>query len=87
MVRRAEISRLAYRFGVPIQKDYVITGVLREPVPLMSTCGLRFKGGTCLKKCYFPEYRFSEDLDFTLEDGAPVEEACASLQGVADSFR
>ncbi|MDX9864544.1 MAG: nucleotidyl transferase AbiEii/AbiGii toxin family protein [Anaerolineaceae bacterium] len=27
--------------------------------------GLIFKGGTCLRKCYFPEYRFSEDLDFT----------------------
>jgi len=26
---------------------------------------LRFKGGTCLRKAYFPEYRFSEDLDFT----------------------
>ncbi|WP_353616855.1 nucleotidyl transferase AbiEii/AbiGii toxin family protein [Cytophaga sp. FL35] len=24
-----------------------------------------FKGGTCLRKCYFPDYRFSEDLDFT----------------------
>ena len=27
-----------------------------------------FKGGTCLRKCYFPDYRFSEDLDFTLTD-------------------
>jgi predicted nucleotidyltransferase component of viral defense system len=27
---------------------------------------LAFKGGTALKRCYFPEYRFSEDLDFTL---------------------
>jgi predicted nucleotidyltransferase component of viral defense system len=26
---------------------------------------LRFKGGTCLSKAYFPNYRFSEDLDFT----------------------
>jgi len=26
---------------------------------------LRFKGGTCLSKAYFPDYRFSEDLDFT----------------------
>ncbi|MCY4031322.1 MAG: nucleotidyl transferase AbiEii/AbiGii toxin family protein [Hyphomicrobiales bacterium] len=25
-----------------------------------------FKGGTCLKKCFFETYRFSEDLDFTL---------------------
>ncbi len=27
-----------------------------------------FKGGTCLKKSYFQDYRFSEDLDFTLLD-------------------
>lgn len=26
---------------------------------------LIFKGGTCLRKCYFDGYRFSEDLDFT----------------------
>ena len=26
---------------------------------------LVFKGGTCLRKCWLPEYRFSEDLDFT----------------------
>jgi len=29
-----------------------------------------FKGGTCLKKIYFKDYRFSEDLDFTLLDKA-----------------
>ena len=28
-----------------------------------------FKGGTSLKKCYFGDYRFSEDLDFTALDG------------------
>ena len=33
-----------------------------------------FKGGTCLKKCYFETYRFSEDLDFTLQDGAHLDE-------------
>lgn len=27
-----------------------------------------FKGGTCIKKCYYDDYRFSEDLDFTLLD-------------------
>lgn len=25
-----------------------------------------FKGGTCIKKCFFETYRFSEDLDFSL---------------------
>ncbi|MCY4139224.1 MAG: nucleotidyl transferase AbiEii/AbiGii toxin family protein [Rhodobacteraceae bacterium] len=27
-----------------------------------------FKGGTCLKKCFFETYRFSEDLDFTFRE-------------------
>src|SRR5262249_25815791 len=31
-----------------------------------------FKGGTCLKKCYFETYRFSEDLDFTLTNAAQL---------------
>ncbi len=30
--------------------------------------GWIFKGGTCLKKCFFETYRFSEDLDFTLRN-------------------
>ena len=34
---------------------------------------LLFKGGTALKKCYFADYRFSEDLDFTLSDEVPFE--------------
>lgn len=33
-----------------------------------------FKGGSCLKKCFFETYRFSEDLDFTLLDPAHLEE-------------
>ena len=33
-----------------------------------------FKGGTCLKKCYFETYRFSEDLDFTLTDESHLDE-------------
>lgn len=27
-----------------------------------------FRGGTALKKIYFPDYRFSEDLDFLIEE-------------------
>ncbi|MEX0749511.1 MAG: nucleotidyl transferase AbiEii/AbiGii toxin family protein [Dehalococcoidia bacterium] len=30
-----------------------------------------FKGGTCLRKCYFETYRLSEDLDFTVTDDGP----------------
>ena len=34
-----------------------------------------FKGGTCLKKCFFETYRFSEDLDFTLTEPTHLDEA------------
>ncbi|MEA2014043.1 MAG: nucleotidyl transferase AbiEii/AbiGii toxin family protein, partial [Thermodesulfobacteriota bacterium] len=34
---------------------------------------LAFKGGTAIKKCYLPDYRFSEDLDFTLREGAAFD--------------
>ena len=32
-----------------------------------------FKGGTCLKKCFFENYRFSEDLDFTLKESQHID--------------
>jgi predicted nucleotidyltransferase component of viral defense system len=40
---------------------------------------LAFKGGTALKRCYFGDYRFSEDLDFTLLTPTPLEEILHSL--------
>ncbi len=33
-----------------------------------------FKGGTCLKKCFFETYRFSEDLDFTVPTSETLSE-------------
>jgi predicted nucleotidyltransferase component of viral defense system len=50
-----------------IEKDYVL-GWLLAAIAAHPTAGTGwvFKGGTCLKKCYFETYRFSEDLDFTL---------------------
>jgi predicted nucleotidyltransferase component of viral defense system len=41
-----------------------------------------FKGGTALKRCYFADYRFSEDLDFTLIEETPLETILAELEGV-----
>jgi len=43
---------------------------------------LVFKGGTALKRCYFGDYRFSEDLDFTLAEETPLETILAELEGV-----
>jgi predicted nucleotidyltransferase component of viral defense system len=67
-----------------VEKDYALgwflAGIAAHPV-----VGPRwvFKGGTCLKKCYFETYRFSEDLDFTLQDADHLNEAFeAFLDGV-----
>ena len=57
-----------------VEKDYilgwVIDGINHHPA-LADTW--IFKGGTCLKKCFFETYRFSEDLDFTLRDAAHID--------------
>lgn len=49
-----------------LERDYVISWVLKGIYdnPVLKD-GLVFKGGTALRKTYFPNYRFSEDLDFT----------------------
>jgi uncharacterized protein len=47
---------------------------------------LAFKGGTALKKCFFGEYRFSEDLDFSALEGAPQAELLEeALRGCCQS--
>src|SRR5689334_8139908 len=63
------------RRGVPpevIEKDYLLSYLLAGLSAVPELRGLRFKGGTALKKVYFGEYRFSEDLDFSAV-GAPRE--------------
>jgi len=43
---------------------------------------LIFKGGTALKRCHFGDYRFSEDLDFTLARRMEFAEIRAGLEEV-----
>lgn len=69
MISKNEINRLATEQKVrttTIDKDWVL-GHFIDAIYSVPECreNLIFKGGTCLKKCRFPDYRFSEDLDFT----------------------
>lgn len=70
MINKQEIMEEARKHKLPsntIEKDYVLSWLLAgvsQAKPLQDTW--IFKGGTCLKKCYFESYRFSEDLDFTV---------------------
>jgi len=78
MIKPGEIQKLAREAGVrdqQIEKDYVISWIL-QGIAQHGELSARivFKGGTVLKKVYFPEYRFSEDLDFTLITGETTNE-------------
>ena len=69
MIPKAQLLALSKHHRLlptTVQKDYVIGWLLRaiSTQPFLSQWV--FKGGTCLKKCYFETYRFSEDLDFTI---------------------
>ncbi len=69
MIPQSEIARIAaqrHKLDKVIEKDYVITWVLLGLARSTMKKSLAFKGGTALKKVYFPDFRFSEDLDFTL---------------------
>lgn len=59
-----------------IEKDYMLGWLLAgisNHADLSKSWA--FKGGTCLKKCYFETYRFSEDLDFTLSEAEHQDES------------
>ena len=86
------------RLGLPwevLERDYLLSWVLAgiSQVPALQRT-LVFKGGTALKKCYFGDYRFSEDLDFSGLDGVPrgqamerlVREVCAAAAGLLDEY-
>jgi predicted nucleotidyltransferase component of viral defense system len=70
VIKSGEIQQKARKIGVrdqQIEKDYILSWILfgiskHEQLSKV----LVFKGGTVLKKIYFKDYRFSEDLDFTL---------------------
>jgi predicted nucleotidyltransferase component of viral defense system len=71
MLNYFQVQRLASKKGVPeeiIEKDYLIELIL---LYLAKDKNFKdkiiFRGSTALKKVYFPEYRFSEDLDFLVE--------------------
>jgi len=72
MIKPGEIQQKAREEGVrdqQIEKDYVLSWILTGIAQHEQLSKfIVFKGGTVLKKIYFENYRFSEDLDFTLID-------------------
>jgi predicted nucleotidyltransferase component of viral defense system len=80
MIRKDQILERAREWQLRpevVEKDYVL-GWLLASVSADAEAANRWvlKGGTCVKKCFFETYRFSEDLDF---DGGRLCESMLSL--------
>lgn len=91
MIPQRNISLLSNRLAkaggrrIPeavLERDYCLTwflvGLSRSPLRDV----LAFKGGTALKRCYIGDYRFSEDLDFTLAKATSLEMILAELEKI-----
>ena len=93
MIPHAEILALRGEWSLRadvIEKDYALGWMLAAiaAAPELSETWV-FKGGTCLRKCFYETYRFSEDLDFTVIDGGPEtpEDLVPIFEGVRDWLR
>jgi uncharacterized protein len=85
-------NRLARNGGRRIREDvlerdyclaWFLAGLAESDLKML----LAFKGGTALKRCYFGDYRFSEDLDFTLVEPIASEHIQRRLQPVYAAVR
>lgn len=98
MIAAQDIRDRTAEWSLPpetVEKDYVLGWLLAALAehPIVRTYWV-FKGGTCLRKCFFETYRFSEDLDFSLRPESPyttdairgvlvqVTERAAELAGI-----
>jgi len=79
MISEREIKEKAREFGVPvstIERDYAQNWLLKN----LSTMDMVLKGGTGIRKVYFGDYRFSDDLDFSMLEVAGKEELEALIK-------
>lgn len=86
MIESRNLFKLESKLGgIPvkaIEKDYVLSWILIGIAKSKMFDIICLKGGTALKKFYFSDYRFSEDLDFTLLKNISTENLEKMLEEV-----
>ena len=70
-----------------LERDYCLAWFLTALAQSDLREILAFKGGTALKRCYFGDYRFSEDLYFTLIQPVSFEDLRSRLAPVYEAVR
>lgn len=95
MTNLAQITRQAASDGVPaptVERDYVLAHIVAALGAIDDNHGLVFKGGTALRLCYFENYRYSADLDFSVVNGdmdtayATIQSALSSVVGAVEAL-
>jgi predicted nucleotidyltransferase component of viral defense system len=84
VINRNQIIRQADDDGVPaatVERDYVLSHVLAAIADCEQAERIVFKGGTALRLCYFEDYRYSADLDFSLIGGLDPPGALHAIGG------
>jgi|GEM_PF-599010 len=85
-MNEANIKKLAGKYKVPVgtvEKDYVLSLMLVLLSNLDLSDSLVFKGGTAIKKIYYLEARFSEDLDLNVFD-IEIQHIKDNLRGIPE---
>ena len=62
-----------------VERDYVLAHIIAALGGLDDSHGLVFKGGTALGLCYFEDYRYSADLDFSVV-AVSLKNACTIIE-------
>jgi predicted nucleotidyltransferase component of viral defense system len=96
MIPQRDLSLLSNRLAksgdrrIPeavLERDYCLAWFLVALSQEKLGDRLAFKGGTAIKRCYVGDYRFSEDLDFTLTEETPLDEIRQGLEPVFTRVR
>jgi hypothetical protein len=91
MIPRRNLSLLSNRLArtggrrlpeAVLERDYCIAWFLTGLATSSVRDVLVFKGGTALKRCYFGDYRFSEDMDFTLQQEIPLDRVLSGIRAL-----
>lgn len=91
MIPQRDLSRIANGLFQPgkrrvpeavIERDYCLAWFLTALAQHDLREFLAFKGGTALRRCWFENYRFSEDLDFSLIKPIELDAILAGLNEI-----
>jgi hypothetical protein len=82
------INKRTLRYPLQVaEKDYFLALAVQKIARSSLEKELVFKGGTAIHHCYLPQYRFSEDLDFTSLDPKITSEEIQSALEADGSFK